>query len=271
MGDSLDFSVALVQMPCKEGNREENFRLAKEMLAQHKTSANREFIILPELFAIGFRYSDYERAGPGILGATSDFIQQVAEEHSAYVVATDIESAGEKYFNTLMVANPHGNLVATYRKLHPFQDEKNTFQGGDTGVVMDAGGIKVGLEICYDVRFPELTRSLATNGAELIIMPAAFPDPRSQHWDTLVMARAIENQVYFAAVNRVGFGFDGKTYFGHSQLVDPWGVRRTRINSDVAVFVNKGDTSMISDVREQITCWQDRVPERYDQIQFMRE
>ncbi len=267
----VDFSVALIQMPCKEGNREDNFSYAREMLANHRTETAKEFILFPELFAIGFRYSDYSNLGVGVPGPTTEFLQQIAEEHSAYVAGTDIESAGSRYYNTMVMVSPKGRVIAEYRKMHPFQDEKDVFQGGTTGVLVEAGSIKVGLQICYDVRFPELSRLLAEKGAEILLLPAAFPDPRGAQWDNLVMARAIENQVYVAATNRVGGSFNGKTYFGHSQFVDPWGVRCSRINSDIFVFKKTGDTDMIRDVREQITCWYDRVPEHYNAIEILKE
>ncbi len=267
----MDFSVSLVQMSCIEGNRKENFKNASEMLSNHKSPTSREFIVLPELFAIGFRYSDYEKEGPGIPGPTTEFIQTLAEEHSAYVVGTDIERTDEKYFNTLVMSSPKGKIVAKYSKMHPFQSEKDVFAGGGSLVIVEVGGVKVGLEICYDIRFPELTRTLALHGAELVLIPAAFPDPRAPHWDTLVMARAIENQIYVAATNRMGGAYDDKTYFGHSQIVDPWGVRLTRLNTDMTVFSNKGDTDMIREVRNQITCYQDRTPEYYDSVTILKE
>ncbi len=263
--------MSLVQMSCFEGKREENFKTVSEMLSGHSSKTSKEFIVLPELFAIGFRYSDYQEVGPGVPGPTAEFIQTLAEEQSAYVVGTDIEQTGEKYFNTLVMASPNGKIVAEYRKMHPFQSEKEVFAGGNSLIIADVGGIKVGLEICYDVRFPELSRTLALNGAELILIPAAFPDPRAPHWDTLVRARAIENQIYVAATNRMGWAFDDKTYFGHSQIVDPWGVVLTRLNTDMTVISNTGDTDMINEVRKQITCYQDRTPEFYDEITYFRE
>ena len=258
-------------MTCLEGNRERNFELARMMLAEKRTDRNREFILLPELFAIGFRHTDYSKLGPGIPGPTSEFIEELAEEQSAYVAGTGIERAGEKWFNTLVMASPEGRIIAHYRKVHPFQEEKDTFLGGDHLAMVEAGGMKIGLQICYDVRFPEVSRRLALEGAELMIFPAAFPDPRSAHWDSLVQARAIENQVYVAAANRVGPAFDNKTYFGHSHLVDPWGVRLLRLDSDEGVKTTTGDTAMIPSVREQITCYQDRAPESYEEIEFFNE
>lgn len=267
----MDFTVTMIQMPCKEGDRKANFNNVEEMLADHRSNASVNFILLPELFAIGFRYSDYEKCGAGVPGITAEFIQRLAEEHSAYVIGTDIERSESKYLNTLVMANPKGRLLASYSKIHPFQNEKDVFMGGDSMVIVEIGNMKVGLEICYDIRFPEITRAMALEGAEIILIPAAFPDPRAPHWNTLLMARAIENQIYIAATNRMGFGFDGKTYFGHSQMVDPWGVRLTRINSDMAVFTSSGDTEMINDVRKQITCYMDRVPEHYESVKTVKE
>jgi len=267
----MDFTVTLVQMPCEEGDREFNFLRGREFLKDYKTTEGVDFIVFPELFAIGFRPEDYERVGLGVPGPTSEFLSTIAREKKAYVFGTGIERSKTKFYNTLIAAGPTGNVVGTYRKIHPFQEEHDIFDGGSSIVLMECGGIKVGVQICYDIRFPELSRKLALEGAEILIVPAAFPDPRSAHWDTLVQARAIENQVYVAAVNRVGFGFDNKTYFGHSQVVDPWGIVLTRINSEERIIVSRGNTEMIKTVREQITCYADRSPSGYEKVKWFRE
>ncbi|MCF2136813.1 MAG: hypothetical protein K9W43_06160 [Candidatus Thorarchaeota archaeon] len=264
----MDFGVCLVQMPCVESDRETNFKRVRWLLKDYTPNTEREFIVLPELFAIGFRHADYENVGAGIPGPTQSFMEELASEKGAYVVATDIERHEEKYFNTLIVTSPKGKTVATYRKIHPFQEERDVFEQGDTLALLDAGGIKVGLEICYDLRFPEVTRGLALEGAELILIPAAFPDPRSHHWNALLLGRAIENQVYIAATNRIGSGFDGKTYFGHSQFIDPWGVRPTRPNSEERVIRERGNTVAVASVRQEITCFQDRNQSAYERTQW---
>ncbi len=267
----MEFGVCLVQMPCLEGERESNFERVEWLLQDYQPEVDREFIILPELFATGFRHTDYERIGEGIPGPTQTFVEALAKEKGAYVVATDIERHDEKYFNTLLVSSPRGKTVATYRKVHPFQEERDVFVPGEALALLDAGGVKIGLEICYDIRFPEVTRRLALEGAELVLVPAAFPDPRSHHWNALLMGRAIENQVFVAATNRVGFGFDGKTYFGHSQFIDPWGVRPTRPNSEERVIRAFGDTVAVKSVREQITCFQDRNPQAYEEVELFSD
>lgn len=259
--------MTLVQMPCVEGNRQHNFSKARQLLEKYKPGKGVQFIQFPELFAIGFRHEDYYREGPGVPGPTMDFLSNIAEKYEAYTVGTGIESIKDKFYNTLVLANPNGHVSGTYRKMHPFQDERDVFKGGDSLAIFDCAGIKVGVQICYDIRYPEVTRKLALQGTELVLMPAAFPDPRSEHWNTLVRARAIENQLYVAAVNRIGFGFDGKTYFGHSQTVDPWGIVLVRRNSEERLITTQGDTDMIESVRFQITCYADIAPAGYDKVQ----
>ncbi|MFX1369925.1 MAG: nitrilase-related carbon-nitrogen hydrolase [Promethearchaeota archaeon] len=264
----MQFRITLVQMPCIEGKRAQNFDWSRGLLKTHQSQGELEFIMFPELFAIGFRHEDYVKEGPGVPGPTSAFLCEIAEEYSAYAIGTGIEASGGKFLNTLVVATPKARILGTYRKIHPFQEERKVFDGGLEVVLFSIKGMNVGVQICYDIRFPEVTRKLALEGAELVLIPAAFPDPRIAHWDTLVMARAIENQLYVAATNRVGPGFDGKTYFGHSQVVDPWGVRLTRINSAEQVFTTVADTEMIETVRSQITCYADRPEAGYDRVQW---
>ncbi|MFO7835098.1 MAG: nitrilase-related carbon-nitrogen hydrolase [Candidatus Thorarchaeota archaeon] len=269
----MEFRVSLFQMPCKDGDRNQNFDYVRQMLTIYEPSDVLDLILLPELFSIGFDSSQYSRRGAGVMGKTSEFIERVALEQSAYVAGTGIENADEegKYFNTLVLASPDGKTIGTYRKIHPFQAEKDVFEGGNHMVMFDLRGLKIGAQICYDVRFPEISRRLALEGAELLIIPAAFPDPRSEHWDNLVRARAIENQLYVAAVNRVGPSFDKKTYFGHSQVVDPWGLRLNRCNSEPQIVSKVCDTSSVKAVRREITCYTDRVEEAYDSVKWYGE
>jgi omega-amidase len=262
----MEFTVSMVQMPCLEGQREENFQKARALLRDYKEGHGVNFILLPELFAIGFRHEDYGKVGQGIPGPTAEFLSEVGESLSAYIVASDIEKGRERFYNTLAVADPSGRVRGMYRKIHPFQEERDVFDGGDTLVMFDCDGIKVGVQICYDIRFPEVSRKLALEGAKLILIPAAFPDPRSAHWNVLLQARAVENQLYVAATNRIGWGFDKKTYFGHSQMVDPWGLVLSRRNTEERLIRAQGNTAMVGSVRKQITCYEDRAPSGYEKV-----
>ncbi len=260
-----------MQMPCIEGERERNYERARFLVADLDKYEGPQFIVLPELFAIGFRHSDYENKEDGVPPETIDFLEELAKEKESYVVTTDIEPHNGMYYNTLLMASPDERIIGAYRKMHPFQAEKDVFKGGKKLAVFNLKDIRVGVQICYDLRFPEVSRQLSSYGAELIIIPAAWPDPRGHHWDTLLQARAIENQVYVAACNRVLMGFDGKTYFGHSQLVDSWGLRLTRINSEERIVVEKGDTVMMDSIRKEVTCWEDRSQEGYDRVTIFNE
>ena len=267
----MQFRICLVQMACVEGNREKNFQNARKLIKDLDEFEGPQFIVLPELFAIGFRSQDYNSEGEEFPKVTSEFMQEVAEEKNAYVVTTDIEPHKEMFYNTLLMVNPEGRILGGYRKIHPFGGEKEVFVGGNKLALFELNGIRVGVQICYDLRFPEVSRQLALYGAELLIIPAAWPDPRGHHWDALLLARAIENQVYVAACNRVRLGYDGKTYYGHSQIIDPWGKLLTRINSEERVIVKTGDTSMIKSVRKTVTCWQDRLKEGYERVTIFNE
>ncbi len=262
----VQFAITGLQLPCTEGQRGANFDTARRALKCVPKPSVTEFVVLPELFAIGFRHEDFHRAGPGVPGPATEFITRLAEDRGAYVVGTDIEQAGNRFYNTLVMASPTGDVVGHYRKVHPFQEERDVFLPGTHPVLFDLPGVRTGVLICYDIRFPEVARALALAGAELLIVPAAFPDPRAHHWDTLVTARAIENQLYVAAVNRVGLGFDGKTYFGHSQVVDPWGQRLNRLTSEPGMVTVLCDTSVVEAARSAITCFEDRLPHYPDPI-----
>ncbi len=258
-------------MPCIEGEREKNYERARFLIHDLDKIEDPQFIVLPELFAVGFRHTDYLSEREGIAQETIDFLQELAKDKESYVVTTEIEPVDDMFYNTLVMMNPDGKVVGTYRKIHPFQAEKDVFKGGSELILFDLNSIKVGVQICYDLRFPEGSRQLAEKGAELLIFPAAWPDPRAHHWNTLLLARSIENQVYVAACNRVRTGFDGKTYMGHSQLIDPWGLRLTRINSEERIVVKTGDTEMIETIRDEITCWQDRSKAGYDNVRVITE
>ncbi|MEM2143387.1 MAG: nitrilase-related carbon-nitrogen hydrolase [Candidatus Thorarchaeota archaeon] len=266
----MEFKVTLVQMSCTEGRPDENYRRALTLLREHRPVCDREFVLLPELFAIGFNPEDYKRIGPDVPSLTRGFLSDLAREHRAYVIATGVEPVSERFYNTLLVMSPGGEEVARYRKIHPFQNEREVFVGGDRLVLFEAAGLKVGVEICYDLRFPEVTRRLALEGAQLVLVPAAFPEPRSSHWDVLIRARAIENQLFMACCNRVGGAFDGKRYFGHSNIIDPWGVRMVEERSDECLLAASCDTSATETARETITCFADRVEDAYGRVEWFR-
>jgi len=151
-------------------------------------------------------------------------VRTLAAQRSVWVVAGVAERDDDHVYDSAAVVDPLGDVVATYRKVHLFSPtgEDGCFTEGAELVVVECLGVRVGLAICYDLRFPELFRALALSGATLVAVPSAFPHARVEHWRTLLRARALENQLFVAAANRVGTDVD-TTFCGASAVVGPDG------------------------------------------------
>ena len=160
-----------------------------------------------------------------------------------------------------------GQLIAKYRKTHQITAqpvcEQNFLRPGDALTLCDIAGFRTGLMTCYDIRFPELARKLTLAGAEILIVPAAFPRIRIDHWKTLSACRAIENQVYFAAVNRTGVD-EGLEFGGASRLVDPFGaILAEATETDEALLVGEVSRERLTELRGRLQVFADRRPELY--------
>jgi predicted amidohydrolase len=158
---------------------------------------------------------------------------------------------------------PDGAVAAVYDKIHLFDAtlpgarayrESETYQGGDTAVVSDAPGFKLGLTICYDVRFPALHRALAEAGAQVLAVPAAFTAPTgAAHWEVLLRARAIETGCFVIAAAQGGAHENGRSTYGHSMIVDPWGRIVAQIDGDeTGVLVADIDLDAVAEARGRV-------------------
>jgi nitrilase len=228
---------AAVQM-ASGSNLQGNMREA-ERLIQSAAEAGADLVVLPENFgvitAVEAEILDYgEPAGQGPL---QDFLAEQAQRHRITLAGGSVpllsDEAG-KVSNALLVYGPRGELVSRYDKIHLFDvlladgneryDESSIFSAGNEVIVFESNGVKVGLAICYDLRFPEMFRELSSRGAEVILLPAAFTaETGKAHWHTLLKARAIENLSYVVASAQGGFHVNGRETYGHSMIIDPWG------------------------------------------------
>jgi predicted amidohydrolase len=162
------------------------------------------------------------------------------------------------------VYNREGQRIADYSKIHLFRlmEEEKYLASGDRVGTLAIGDIPAGVMICYDIRFPELSRKLALEGAKLVFVPAEWPKPRLHHWRTLQMARAIENQMFVISCNRVGIS--GSTeFFGHSMVIDPWGeviAEGDETEQIIRASINLDD---VDRVRRTIPIFEDRRPSLY--------
>ena len=233
-------------------------------------------VALPEVF--GLRGSDEELrrgAEPLAGGAAVRWAAGLARSRKSWVLAGSVlERSGNRVYNTSLLLDAGGRLRARYRKLHLFEArletgqvvrERDVYRAGRDPVMAACMGWRCGLSICYDLRFPEMARSLALQGAEVIAVPSAFPFPRINHWSMLLAARAIENQLYVIGANRAGT--DGDLWFcGSSRVIDPYGVVLTSAPEvgEQLVFAEISK-SRVGEVRGSMAVFQDRRKDLYTQ------
>ena len=258
--------VACVQTDICLCQKERNIEKSLSMV-RHAVSEGAELIILPEVFSTGFCYDrmsdSSERAGGPTLELLSDFTR----ENKCAIVSSLIEKKssqeGDQYFN-LGFCMEKGVLTGTYRKTHLFKREKQYFFPGNTisPISLQSKGLKIGLQICYELRFPEVARKLSLMGADILVTVAEFPKPRRKLWRTLVRSRAIENQIPHIACNRTGSDPES-SFFGTSMIVDASGDVKKEASEEESVLIYDIDTAETSNVRESITVFKDRRPDIY--------
>jgi nitrilase len=173
-----------------------------------------------------------------------------------------VEKHGNSFFNTTIVFGPDGSDIARYRKIHLFDvdvpggasyRESDSVARGDSITTYKAGNVTVGCGICYDLRFPELFRALSDQGAEIIVLPAAFTLMTGKdHWEVLLRARAIETQCYIVAPAQIFSHGAGKACFGHSMIIDPWGQVIAMVPDEVGVATATIDLKRLASVRSKL-------------------
>jgi predicted amidohydrolase len=199
-----------------------------------------DLVVLPELWTVGyFAFDEYEAAAEPLDGPTLGALSTAARNAGAYVVlGSFVERSPHGLHNTAAILDPSGTLLGSYRKIHVFgygSREAELIEGGDEPLVVDTELGRLGLALCYDLRFPELFRALLDRDAELFVIPAAWPAARLSHWQTLLRARAIESLAYVVACNGAGTP-DGTLLAGNSAIVDPWG--------DLVAAAGAGETTL---------------------------
>ncbi len=221
-----------------------------------------DLVVLPELWVQGgFAFEDFEATAEPLDGPTVAALSSAARTAGVWLHGGSlVERSADGLFNTSVVLRPDGTLAATYRKRHLFGfagGETTVLRGGDDLVVVEVGDLTMGLATCYDLRFPEMFRGLLDLGAEVFLLPAAWPTPRIAHWTLLAQARAIENQAFVVACNTVGEQA-GVTLGGRSIVVDPWGVVLAEAGLGEQVLVVELDPSVVAKTRATFPVLADR-------------
>jgi predicted amidohydrolase len=260
------FQVSLLQMDIALGEPDRNFEKLSVMLEQAILAVPKpDVIVFPEMWNTGYALEQIQQLADEDGERTKQFISAFCLKHRVHIIAGSIaEKKADEVRNTVYVFNRAGELTSQYSKMHLFRlmDEEKFLASGDTIGKAEIDSIPAGIMICYDIRFPELARTLALDGAKILFVPAEWPHPRLHHWRTLLMARAIENQMFVVSCNRVGIS--GSTRFcGHSLIIDPWGEIIAEGGEQEELISAAIDLAEVNKVRSRIPIFEDRRPELY--------
>jgi deaminated glutathione amidase len=256
--------IAALQM-CSSSDLNENLRTAERLLAEARNKGA-QIALLPEMFSLidadKAKISIKEALGSGKI---QDFLANQANHQKLWIVggATPIAAKSEnKIQAACLVYDDNGNIVVSYNKIHLFDvtisahetyRESDLVEAGNKAIVFDSPFGKIGLAVCYDIRFPELFRQLFQQGAEVFMVPAAFTMKTGQaHWELLARARAVENFCYFVGACQGGTHSTGRKTFGHSMIIDPWGEIQAKLADEVGVITADIDLGYLKNIRKNM-------------------
>jgi len=271
------FRVALAQISCEQGNKEKNLETIRENVAKAKREGA-QLVIFPELSLTGYVVRDqiYELA-ERIPGPSTRFVEELAKESKLHIVfgmPEASEKAQATLYNSAILVGPKG-VIGKYHKMylptHSVFEEKRYFRPGYQVAVFDTKLGKIGLVICYDIYFPEVTRLTRLNGAQLIVCISASPGIRRSFFETLTTARAIENTAFLAYVNMAGIE-DGLQFWGGSRMIGPGGRIIAQAKYDEEDFVvAEVDYADAKSVEAFVPTLRDLRPELFDKLKQSAE
>lgn len=259
----MKFIAAAVQMLASD-DKASNLAEAERWVRQ-AAGVGARLVVLPEVFIWRGNKKNEREFAETIPGPTSEKLASLARELKIFLLGGSILEAipgSPKAYNTSLLFDPAGNLLASYRKIHLFdvdlangvslRESDSRAPGAEVVAARTELGT-LGLSVCYDLRFPELYRGLADKGAQLIFVPSAFTAFTGQaHWETLLRARAIENQAYIVAADQYGKSAKSFECHGHSMIVDPWGTVLAELPDGAGVISTEIDLDQLAKVRAEL-------------------
>ena len=254
------FKAAAVQPNMVAGDPEHNVKAALR-LTRKALRAGAKLVVLPELFITGFDYDCIRELPQRFTDDCLRELRRLARDGGAVIVAGSVtvkkrgKASTPDIYNTSHIIGPDGRTKASYSKMHMFSlmDEDVHLTPGTEPAVANSPFGKIAPCICFDIRFPEVGRRAALMGAKILAVPAEFPRPRLDVWRTLLLARAIENQFFVVAANRVGRDSTGH-FFGHSAIIGPTGEILAEAGEDEKVVIARIDLAEIDAARKAIPC-----------------
>ncbi|RXY99544.1 carbon-nitrogen family hydrolase [Fictibacillus sp. S7] len=261
----MKLNVALIQMDIQLGLPEENIKKAVQRI-EEASKQNADIVVLPELWTTGYDLERLVEIGDANGDNLKKLMSGLARQHRINIVAGSVANKTDNgIFNTLYAFNREGEQIGEYSKLHLIrlmQEEKFIAPGSTKGNFMLENIPAAGV-ICYDIRFPEWIRAHVLDGASLLFVPAEWPAQRLSHWRNLLITRAIENQCFVIACNRIGRD-NNNAFAGHSIIIDPWGdVIAEADGENETILFAEIETDLVDEVRSRIPIFEDRRPEHY--------
>lgn len=243
--------IASIQLSVVENNK--NKTLEKASIAIEQCSGA-DLIILPEMWNIGFMSFDrYIREAEDVDGPTMTLLKTLAQNTGAFLhTGSFVEKENDHYFNTSFLLSPKGEILARYRKIHLFgynSKETQILTSGKDPVVAKTPFGNIGMATCFDLRFPELFRTMVDEGAQIFLVSSAWPYPRLEPWIMLNRVRALENQSFLISANAAGIN-RGIQFVGHSMVVDPWGTVVAGAGDEEAIVRTQIDPQKVQQARD---------------------
>lgn len=242
------------------GNQVKNYQTVSKMLKEN-AEFEPDIVILPELFITGLDYENITEISQNAIGPIAMFLSGIAEKYNTNIIGGSFfeKTHTEEFYNTMIVVNRKGEITSKYRKIHTFSHcgskEGEFVENGKETRIVDIDGIKYGLAICYDLRFPEQFRKMAQEGAEVFIVPAAWGTERLEHWILLNRVRALENLCCL-----VSCGACGGSLAGNSMAINPWGdiiAKADNNQTALKIFIDseeikktRENTAFLKDIKE---------------------
>lgn len=258
--------VALVSLNQAWENKSDNFQACRSF-GQSAKAQGVELVIFPEMTLTAYSMNTVDTAEDFETSVTAELFKKLAQELQIAIVFGVVFRDGDKATNNALIVDSAGTIKGRYSKIHPFSfaGEDKVFNGGNEISYARLGQMTIGMTICYDLRFPELYSALGKH-CDLIVNIANWPARRVDHWNTLLKARAIENQIFVAGVNRTGVDGKGLEYTKSSQVINPNGELLVHVFSEEQLDVYDIDQSFISQFRQSFSTTQDRKPALYKSI-----
>lgn len=271
------FKIAVCQMKVVD-DKHANIKKAVNMMREASEN-NADLVILPEMFNCPYDNEKFrEYAENRENSRTLQVLSAASRKFKLHLVAGSIpESDGEKIYNSSFIFNPEGVLIGQHRKLHLFDidipgeiffKESETITSGDQITVLETVICKLGVAICYDIRFPELLRLMALKGVELMVIPGAFNlKTGPAHWEVLIRSRAVDNQFFVAAASPAQNENLSYIAYGHSMVVDPWGDIMAQAGCDEEIIYAEINLSRIAEVGKELPVLTNRRTDLYDVVE----